>query len=207
MKYYQTDLNGFLTGEGEADESPLEPGVFLIPGGAVTTQPPTVGANQAAQFTGDVWRVVDDLRGTKYWAADRQEHEITERGVSLPPGATLVRPPPTLDELKAAKLAELKAAWDATQNIGIQTRGHTFLTGGKARERLDRLLAAQANGITIPDTIRADDGTPVDFTAVTIKALYDAVIKAERLAEDNYWTKRAQVVAATTPEQVAAVVW
>lgn len=122
-------------------------------------------------------------------------------------GAVFTPPPKPLAEVKAAKLAELKAAWDATQNLGIQTRGHTFLTGGKARERLDRLLAAQANGITIPDTIRADDGTPVDFTAVTIKALYDAVIKAERQAEDKYWTKRAQVNAATTPEQVAVVEW
>lgn len=113
----------------------------------------------------------------------------------------------SLADVKAAKLAELKAAWDATQNIGIQTRGHTFLSGGKARERLDRLLNAQANGITIPDTIRADDGTPVDFSAVTIKALYDAVIKAERAAEDKYWTKRAQVEAALSPEQVAVVVW
>lgn len=136
-----------------------------------------------------------------------QDGFITPDMVSISDAELAELRKPSLAEVQAAKIAELKAAWDATQNIGIQTRGHTFLSGGKAREQLDRLLAAQANGITIPDTIRADDGTPVDFSAVTIKALYDAVIKAERLAEDKYWTKRAQVVAALSPEQVAAVVW
>lgn len=117
------------------------------------------------------------------------------------------RPPKPLNQVKATKLAELKAAWANTQNLGISTRGKTFATGGQARAQLDRLLAAQANGITIPTTIRADDGTPIDFTAVTIKGLYDMIIKTERIAEDNYWAKRALVEAATTVVQVEAVVW
>lgn len=38
---YQTDSAGMLVGDTVADESPLEPGVFLIPAGATLTPPPT----------------------------------------------------------------------------------------------------------------------------------------------------------------------
>lgn len=37
---YQLDANGVFVGENVADESPLEPGVFLIPGRCVETSPP-----------------------------------------------------------------------------------------------------------------------------------------------------------------------
>lgn len=37
---YQTDRAGMLAGETLADESPLEPGVYLLPAGAVLTPPP-----------------------------------------------------------------------------------------------------------------------------------------------------------------------
>ena len=37
---YQCDRAGLLIGPTEADESPLEPGVYLIPAGAVATPPP-----------------------------------------------------------------------------------------------------------------------------------------------------------------------
>lgn len=78
-------------------------------------------------------------------------------------GAAIVtKPAKSLPEEKASKLVELKSAWDNTQNLGISTRGKTFASGGQARAQLDRLLAAQANGITIPTTIRADGGRGVD---------------------------------------------
>ena len=39
MKIYNYDDNGIFINEGIADESPLEPGVFLIPAGSTTVKP------------------------------------------------------------------------------------------------------------------------------------------------------------------------
>lgn len=41
MRVYQMDRDGWYVGPVEADPSPLEPGVFLIPGGCVLDPPAT----------------------------------------------------------------------------------------------------------------------------------------------------------------------
>jgi len=60
MIAYQTDADGAYVGRVVCDESPLEPGVFLIPRGAVTIEPPDVLPNQIARWLGDGW-IVDVL--------------------------------------------------------------------------------------------------------------------------------------------------
>lgn len=54
---YQTDKDGFLIGAVPADESPLEPGVYLIPGGAVETRPPDLKPGRAARWVNGAWEV------------------------------------------------------------------------------------------------------------------------------------------------------
>jgi len=55
---YQLNQNGEYTGESIAHESPLEPGVYLIPGGCVETAPPETKEGQIAVWDG-VWTLVD----------------------------------------------------------------------------------------------------------------------------------------------------
>lgn len=55
---YQCDADGHFLGETIADESPLEPGLFLIPAGAVVQAPPAPGENERAKFDGDKWVLV-----------------------------------------------------------------------------------------------------------------------------------------------------
>jgi len=52
---YQTNADGIFVGATEADESPLEPGVWLIPGGCVETPPPTLGAGVQARWAQHYW--------------------------------------------------------------------------------------------------------------------------------------------------------
>lgn len=55
--YHYNNETGVFLGEGVADPSPLEPGVWLIPAQAVTQQPPTHGEGQQAVWTGENWAV------------------------------------------------------------------------------------------------------------------------------------------------------
>lgn len=55
---YQLNQDGEYTGETIAHESPLEPGVYLIPGRCVETAPPETEKGQVAVWDG-VWTLVD----------------------------------------------------------------------------------------------------------------------------------------------------
>jgi hypothetical protein len=46
----QLDENNYFVGVTVADESPLEPGVFLIPGGAIDVDPPSIPKNKVARW-------------------------------------------------------------------------------------------------------------------------------------------------------------
>lgn len=60
MKIYNYDDHGFFVGIDDADESPLEPGVFLIPAAATTLNPPITGDKERAVFNGEQWNVLAD---------------------------------------------------------------------------------------------------------------------------------------------------
>lgn len=55
---YQYDLAGMFTGATEADESPLEPGVWLIPARCVQMEPPAVTGDQWPRWNGAAWQIV-----------------------------------------------------------------------------------------------------------------------------------------------------
>jgi hypothetical protein len=50
----QLDTDGYFVGFTVADESPLEPGVFLIPAGCIDVAPPVIPEGQRAKWDG-VW--------------------------------------------------------------------------------------------------------------------------------------------------------
>jgi hypothetical protein len=53
---YNPDTGEFVS-ESEADESPLEPGVFLIPANATDLEPPSYGPGERAVFAEGKWSV------------------------------------------------------------------------------------------------------------------------------------------------------
>lgn len=53
----QTDCDGYYVGLTVADESPLEPGVFLMPGGCVDTTPPDLAEDTRYKWNNDKWIV------------------------------------------------------------------------------------------------------------------------------------------------------
>lgn len=58
MLIYNYDVNGMYLNSAEADESPLEEGVFLIPSGATDKEPPETKRGTAAKWNGSCWEIV-----------------------------------------------------------------------------------------------------------------------------------------------------
>ena len=79
-------------GETIADESPLEPGQFLIPAHATAIEPPPIPAGYAAVFNGEAWDLVEDHRTKPLWyKANAQPARVTELG-PLPSTLTPLAP-------------------------------------------------------------------------------------------------------------------
>lgn len=57
---YQHDADGFFVGVTEADESPLEPGVFMVPALCTLNPPPAeIADGLCPRWTGAEWELAD----------------------------------------------------------------------------------------------------------------------------------------------------
>ena len=91
---YQTDLQGLYTGTTQAEYSPLEPGVWLIPGGCVEIVPPEVPQHKAAHWNGQAWQLVDYYQGLIVYSIATGE-PLTLNGMQpIPAGYTMKQPGP-----------------------------------------------------------------------------------------------------------------
>ena len=91
---YQTDHLGIYTGKTVADRSPLEPDVWLIPGGCVEVAPPAIPERKAACWNGLRWQLVDSYQGLTAYNTTTREALVIERAGALPVGYTLEVPGP-----------------------------------------------------------------------------------------------------------------
>jgi hypothetical protein len=83
----QLDADGYFFGPAIADESPLEPGVFLLPAGAVECSPPSVPDGKRAKYVEGKF-IFETIPGTE------------------PP------PPPTAEEIAAIVSASRQRAYE-----------------------------------------------------------------------------------------------
>lgn len=115
MRIYNiSPITGEFVSMGDADESPLEPGVWLIPAWAVEKAPPKTGERKVAVYRDGKWSIADDWRGYQYWAeGDRNAHIISEIGEKPPKGHLPEKPPLSAEEVK-----ELRATAYATPLTG-----------------------------------------------------------------------------------------
>lgn len=80
---YNYDPNtGEYLGPETAHESPLEPGVYLLPAHSTETAPPEAGEHQAAVYRNGAWTLVEDHRGEVWYdTATQERHEIKTLGI------------------------------------------------------------------------------------------------------------------------------
>jgi hypothetical protein len=119
-------------------------------------------------------------------------------------------PLPTLEEIKAAKIAELKQQRDGAEVEPITYNGNSYDYDDKARERINAAIialdvqTAQAQATASIDWTTADN-KDVKVTADDLRCVIAAVAVRSNLLHIAYRKAKAQVEAAGTAEEVDAV--
>lgn len=91
--YHYHREHGALLGCSDADPSPLEPGVFLVPAFATDQAPPDYSDQHIPVFVDNEWQVVPDYRGkTRYNTKDPGQSVLITMPGALPKGWTLLQP-------------------------------------------------------------------------------------------------------------------
>lgn len=84
---HQYDQDGFYAGVSDAFESPLEPGLYLLPAGCTWAAPPKqVTGGKWPKFNGNGWDIVDDMRASTI-AANEAAKPLPPIPVRDPPKA------------------------------------------------------------------------------------------------------------------------
>lgn len=84
---------GEYAGTADADESPLEPGIFHLPAAATFDAPPPPAAGMARVWNGTAWTQVEDRRGQAVWVkATGQRGAVTGLG-PIAAEFTMIEPP------------------------------------------------------------------------------------------------------------------
>lgn len=115
-------------------------------------------------------------------------------------------PLPTLEEIKDAKIAALKAQRDVSEVEPIIYQGYSFDYDEKARERINAaIIALEVAGASATLTWTTADDKDVKVTASDLRAIVAAVAVRSNALHIAYRKAKAQVEAAGTAEEVAAV--
>lgn len=183
----QLDDQGLFIGPVVADSSPLEEGVFLIPGGAVDMEPPSVPAGMRARWNGT--------------------------GFDFEPlPAPPAQPAPSLDTLKAAKNAEINAARSMANGSTFLHAGKAFTCDALSRSDIDGVNGYVALYAALPPTFpgawKAADNSYYPIPDVTAwKAFYASMVATGVANFQHAQQLKAQLATAATAEEVAAIVW
>ncbi|WP_233873990.1 hypothetical protein [Paraburkholderia adhaesiva] len=206
------------------EEAPVpatpDEGAPSVPPSIVVPTPenrPAAGAHEIAVIAGGQWAVVADWRDTAYWLADGSAHRITALGETPPENALFAAPPElsmSLAEAQAARIAQLRAAWQAAGEAPVSfttAAGHTDLYACDAASiaNLDAMLAANTQaGSWPPDLWLTAGGLPVSpFTWNDLEGLARTIANRAQPDYAALLVKIAAVMAATTVAQVGAITW
>lgn len=194
---YQTDDQGFFTGLVAADPSPLEPGVWLIPGGAVDVEPPVLADGERARWNGAGWTVIapppppepepaptaEELLAALHKKIDHERTRRIEAGAAFPvPG--IAAPVPLTGRAKdqSVYLALLIRAQGA-KAAGIAAPVLTLRDGADNILTLtpDQMIALIGQAMTWLESVMAVSWAMKDGTGAFADGL------PEDWREDQYW--------------------
>ncbi|WZB76918.1 tail fiber assembly protein [Achromobacter insuavis] len=141
----QLSADGYFINPVAADESPLEPGVYLIPGGAIDISPPDVEAGKAYKLdgSGSGWLALDDHRsdvlfatsdGVRYEIGQVHDSDGTYSGLGpIPAWLTATPRPDVWSVWKSGKWVRDETAWRASVLAGNTAKKAQLTTDASAR--------------------------------------------------------------------------
>lgn len=151
--YHYHPVSREYLGYSEADESPREPGNYLIPAFSTLTQPPATGDREIAVFdeVGDDWSVAPDFRSVPlYSTVDGHAIAVTEIGAQ--PDDTTELPRPSIyhdwdgvawvmnsQKAQAAIWESIKAERDRRSEAGCLVAANWFHNDLKSRSQWERM--------------------------------------------------------------------
>lgn len=214
-------VTGEYLGEVQADESPLEPGEYLIPAFATTKIPPASGAREVAVFNvgDDDWVIAPDYRAVPLYSTV-DGSEVTVTGIGAQPDNTteLRRLSSYHDWDGTAWVLSIQKARDATwilikderdrrSEAGCYVDGNWFHNDLKSRTQWER-MANRAAALVDADPYLVDgeqvawktmSGAFIPLTAGLIRQVVDAFEVQEVVTFKAAEIHRAAVNAADDP--------
>ena len=133
---------------------------------------------------------------------DTATHIINNEPVTITPEVV----PPTLEEAKAAKLAELASARYTEEIGGIVVGSVTIATGRESQAMMTGAYVSLKQGLMQSVNWKGDDGW-VTATLTEIEPIAQAVSQHIQACFTKESQLAAQVAAAETVEAVNAIVW
>lgn len=123
--------------------------------------------------------------------------------------AVATKPGPSLAYVKSEKLAELERARNAAESATVTVQGRPFPATEQFQAKVSRALNYVGRGkpLDLTDAWRDGNAAPVAMTAVLLGQIEDAITAQSVAAWKRYWQKFDAVQAATTTEQLAAIIW
>lgn len=212
----------------EASESPLEPGTYLVPANATTIAPPSKKKGYTRVFdpTAGVWEYVVDHRGETVYSTGTGASAVVDYLGPIKEGYTDQAPSSDMDvwdgnkwvvdidKLKSRKKNEINRACEAQIVAGFTsaTLGEIYHYQSDRDDQLNLIGLVSAGSGDILKCADDADGAPGEweYRPHTIDQLRQVLsdgkdykkqllIKAAQL--------KAQIAAATTPEEVEAITW
>lgn len=156
---YSYDNDFFYNGECKFQKNPFIQGEYLICANATTIKPPKLKEHQCAKYDDKMrtWQILPDFQGVKYFKPDGTELIFTKKGLPLPDGASLTKPPPTptqamqlaisaLEQINNSVILKAKIEADFSDNLLALAKEYKTLSGDNLQKAKDILTKIADKG-------------------------------------------------------------
>lgn len=170
--YHYHPQTGELLDTSEADPSPLEPGVFLVPAFATQTAPPTVPDGQIAIHLNGAWALVPDWHGetktvygysptTGEFTGEKQAAYIAYGVLEKLDDTTETAPPSAPNKIACFE----NGAWVLKDDAPMRERMWNAIKAERDRRQLEGGVKVGANWFLSTDRAASEYNTILNVTA------------------------------------------